>query len=205
MPVLSISPMLSFVLNILYWGTTTSWEIELCAHAGWWGRGRGVSGTLRSILVTFSNRELIHRIIHAKNAYCYLSTNDLDTRFLDPKTVPRVPPNRKIFINDAFSNFEYKHFLIFKDIAKEKDLGYKYIWHRAGKFLVRRGDKDRQVNVIETVADLSAISAAHQRRKVLPTAATETDTLWLDSKTVNVENRGDGMKVAFISATWRGI
>ena len=84
-------------------------------------------------------------------------------------------PNRKIFINDALSNFEFKRFLILKDIAK--DLGYKYIWHRAGKILVRRGDQDRRVHVIETVADLSAISAVYQRGKVIPAAASERDTL----------------------------
>ena len=83
-------------------------------------------------------------------------------------------PNRKIFIN-ALSNFEFKRFLILKVIAK--DFGYKYIWHRAGKILVRRGDQDRKVHVIEMVADLSAISASYQQGKcVLPTAGSEMDT-----------------------------
>ena len=62
---------------------------------------------------------------------------------------------------------------LLKGIAK--DLDYEYIWHRAGKFVIRRGDKDRQVRVIETVADLSAISGAYQREKELPAAASEID------------------------------
>ena len=77
----------------------------------------GVNGKLSSILVTLPNRELVNRIIRAENAYSYLSTNDLDTRLLDPNTSPRVPPNRKIFINDALSNFEFKRFLIY-DLIK---------------------------------------------------------------------------------------
>ena len=92
---------------------------------------------------------------------------------LDPKTISRVPPTEEIFINDALSGAQDKRFLVLKGIAKY--LSYKYICHRAGKFLIQRGDKDRQVHVIETVADLSPISGAYQRGKELPAAASETD------------------------------
>ena len=74
-----------------------------------------------------------------------------------------MPPNEKIFINDVLSGAEYKRFLVLKGIAK--DLGYKYIWRRAGKFFIR-GDKDRH---------LSAISGAYQRGKEIPAAASEID------------------------------
>ena len=40
---------------------------------------REVNG-LPSVLVTLPNRELVNRIIRAKNAYSYLSTNDVDIR-----------------------------------------------------------------------------------------------------------------------------
>ena len=66
-------------------------------------------------------------------------------------------------MNDALSSAKFKRFLLLKDIAR--DLYFKYIWHRAGKFLIRRGDKDRRVHVIETVADLSANTAAYRQIK----------------------------------------
>ena len=96
---------------------------------------RRVSGKPPSVLVILSDREVVNRIIRAKNTYSYFSTNDLDIRLLDPKIASRVPANRKIFINDALSGAEFKHFLLLKDIAK--DLGFKYICHRAGKFSIR--------------------------------------------------------------------
>ena len=66
--------------------------------------------------------------------------------------------------------------MLLKDIAK--DLGFEYIWHRAGKFLIRRGDKDGRVHVIEMVADLSAISAAYpQGKHVFPAAGSEIDSV----------------------------
>ena len=66
----------------------------------------------------------------------------------------------KIFINDALASAEFERFSWLKDIAK--DLGFKYIYHRVGKFLIRRGDKDKHDHVIEMVADLSTIAAAYQ-------------------------------------------
>ena len=84
---------------------------------------RGGYGKLPSILVTLPSCELVNQIIRAKNAFSYLSTNELDSRLLDPKTISRVPHNKKIFINDALSGAENKRFLVLKGIAK--DLGYK--------------------------------------------------------------------------------
>ena len=66
----------------------------------------GGYGKLPSILVTLLSRELVNQIIRAKNAFSYISTNDLDSRFLDPKTISQVPPNEKMFINDALSGAE---------------------------------------------------------------------------------------------------
>ena len=107
---------------------------------------RRVNGKRKSILATLSYRELVHRFIFAKNSYSYFSTNDLDTRLLDLTIASRVPANRKIFMNDALSSAEFERFLLLKDI--DKSLGFKYIWHRAEKFLIRKGDKDRRVHVI---------------------------------------------------------
>ena len=123
--------------------------------------------------MTLPSRELVNQIIRAKNAFSYLSTNDLDSRLLDQKTISRVPPNEKIFINNALSGAKYKRFLVLK--SKAKDLRYKYIWHKAGKFLIRRGDKDKHVRVIETVVDLSVNSGAYQRGKRLSAAALKVD------------------------------
>ena len=73
---------------------------------------------------------------------------------------------------------------------------------RAGKFLIWRGDKNRRVHVIETVADLSAISTADwQSIHVFLAAGLEIDTVWLGRKSVNAENRSASLKVGFINVT----
>ena len=51
--------------------------------------------------MTLPSRTLVNQIIYATNAFSYVSTNDLDDRLLDQRTVSRVPPNEKIFINNV--------------------------------------------------------------------------------------------------------
>ena len=44
-------------------------------------------------------------------------------------------PYSKIYINESLSNNKHKNFRSLKAIAK--NLGFKFIWHRGGKFLAR--------------------------------------------------------------------
>ena len=56
--------------------------------------------------------------------------------------------------------------------------------------------------MIETVADLSAISATYwQGKHVLPAAGSEIDATCLGRKSVNAENKSAGLKVGFINVT----
>ena len=105
--VLSAWHMFYFVLFIRRLDRTILGTFKLCALAGGGARAdkdvvgsatlaRRVNGKQPSILVTLFNRELVHWIIRAKNAYSYFSTNDLDTCLLDPIIASGVPANRKI-------------------------------------------------------------------------------------------------------------
>ena len=70
-------------------------------------------------------------------------------------------PTIKIIINSVLSSQEYKHYSALKDIAR--NLGFRYIWHKEGKYLVKRktGDKSHYFTSAE---ELRAIWACYSDR-----------------------------------------
>lgn len=82
----------------------------------------------------------------------------------------------KIFINEKLPESSYKEFLGFKLIAKK--LSLKFIWHRAGRFLVRRAEGERDFNY-NTAEDLETISKALNTkiRANLPSKSTDINVV----------------------------
>ena len=87
----------------------------------------------------------------------YLTTNDLKLDLLYP-TVAAYVPKRKIFINEMLPHTQFQLFKSLKPIAQ--GLGFKYIWHRGGNFLVRRKGGEL-AHVFAFAADLQAIQGAY--------------------------------------------
>ena len=88
----------------------------------------------------------------------YLSTSTIKSVLLDPDSAACMP-NRKIFINEMLPSEKFQAFKSLRSIAQ--GLGFKYIWHASGRFLVRRKG-DERVHVFVTAGDLQDIRTACQ-------------------------------------------
>ena len=80
----------------------------------------------------------------------YLSTSTIKPVLLDSNSAACMP-NRKIFVNEMLPSEKFQAFKSLRSIAQE--LGFKYIWHAGGRFLVRR-KSDERAHVFVTAADL---------------------------------------------------
>ena len=106
-----------------------------------------------SIIVRLSTTSRTKQILTEKKERNYYSTNDIVISILHEELLSRLPIT-KIIINDALSSSEYKQYLSLKSIAKK--LGFAYVWHSGGKFLVRWKNKQRAFS-FNNVTDLNAI------------------------------------------------
>ena len=83
-----------------------------------------------SFIIRLTSIDRVKLIMTSKRNY--LSTRDLNKSVLSEELVYRMPYS-KIFINESLSSSEHKNFKSLKTIAKK--LGFRFIWHRGGKFL----------------------------------------------------------------------
>ena len=97
-------------------------------------------------------------VMRAKRALAnnYLTTKDLNPKLLSADSATYVPEH-KILFNEMLPHSKFQLFKSLKLIAQK--LGFKYIWHSGGKFLVRRKGGER-AHVFASAADLQAIQAA---------------------------------------------
>ena len=125
-----------------------------------------------SFIVRLRSPQLANSIISARKSYNhnYFSTSDLDTTILTPDVASSLP-DCKIFVNEVLSTTVQRDYLSLKETAKR--LGFRYVWHRAGRFLVRWREGHR-AHAIKTPADISAILASIQ---VPHTTSTATATI----------------------------
>lgn len=102
---------------------------------------RGEHSRPPPLLVTLASRDIMIRVLEAKHGITSFSTADLDLSPLDGEAAGHVIAS-KIFINENLPSVIYKDFLGLKTIAKS--LGFKFVWHKAGRFLVRRVERERE-------------------------------------------------------------
>ena len=91
--------------------------------------------------------------MRAKKLHNYFSTKDINLSMLNSEVVCALP-DTKIFINEVLSPMERPKYISIKETAKS--LGFKYVWHCSGNFLVRwrNGTKAHSVRYI---SDLNTI------------------------------------------------
>ena len=111
-------------------------------------------------IARLTSARLVREVMRAKRALAnnYLSTSAIKPVLLDPDSAACMP-NRKIFINEMLPSEKFQAFKSLRSIAQ--GLGFKYIWHAGGRFLVRRKGGER-AHVFVTAADLQAIRTACQ-------------------------------------------
>ena len=89
--------------------------------------------------------------------------NLLNTCDLNLSAFKEIDPSRiitsNIYISEALNLKMFNTFQSLKKVAK--GLGFKYIWHCKGSFLVKWNDGER-AHVFESAADLSAIALSYK-------------------------------------------
>jgi hypothetical protein len=91
------------------------------------------------LLVRLSEADLVRKIVEARRNLTAFSTADIDVSLLGGCFTSKR--HYKIFINEFLNKDTYAKFTKLKKEAKEK--GFKYVWHRGGKFLARRETGER--------------------------------------------------------------
>ena len=110
-----------------------------------------------SIIPRLTSSRMVQQIMLSKRSKNYFSTNDIDHSILSNTDFPNLPPT-KIIINSVLSSIEYKQFSSLKTVARS--LGFKFVWHKEGKFLVKRRSGDR-AHYFSSVTELRAIWACY--------------------------------------------
>ena len=90
--------------------------------------------------------------MNAKRSLNYFTTNYVDRSFLYTGLATTMP-DRKIFINEVLSS-ERANYNSLEDAAIKN--GFKFVWHSAGRVMVRRSQNER-VHVVISLADLAVI------------------------------------------------
>ena len=106
-----------------------------------------------SFIVTLKNKNLVQLIMRAKKSMNYLNTKNFELTSLNPEVASALP-DRKIFVNEVLSSLDQVRYIMIKEAAK--NLGFKFVWHCAGRFLVRWEDRMRS-HVVRSVSDLHTI------------------------------------------------
>ena len=116
-----------------------------------------------SIIVQLTSKDRTNDILTYKKDRNYYSTKDIDRSLLNQELLKRLPPT-KIIINDVLPSTEYKTYTSLKTIAK--NLGFAFVWHSRGKFLVRWSNKDR-AHTFQSITDLNTIRDTYINRQSL--------------------------------------
>ena len=142
-------------------------------------RGENASDKLKfpSLIVRLTSLNLIQHIMSLKRSRSYFSTNDIDHTLLINTRFSSLPPT-KIIINSVLSSVEYKHFSSLKVSARS--LGFKYVWHKDGRFLVKRKSGDR-AHYFTSATELRAIWACYSDKEDTTTKLTLPTTEILDN------------------------
>lgn len=110
-------------------------------------------------VVRLSNQKILRDIMRAKMRFTGFNTGQINISSLDEETSNSLI-RRKIFINEFLNKESFIQFNSLKKLARE--LGFKYVWHRGGRFLVKRRDGDSS-HIIFSAADLHAIIVSSSR------------------------------------------
>lgn len=123
------------------------------------GAGSGSRSRPPSCIVRLSSNKVVSDLMRAKRSLAcnYLTTNNINKELLGEDLAANVP-KRKIFVNEMLPHTKYESFKSLKPIAK--GLGFKYVWHSGGRFLVRRRTGER-AHVFASASDLHAIQSAY--------------------------------------------
>ena len=89
------------------------------------------------MLVRLSRGELLKQIFKEKRNHTSFSLMDINPSLLRDTSTSKLTQTN-IFINYYLQKEKYNEFKKLRTYAKT--IGLKYVWHRGGKFLTKKGD-----------------------------------------------------------------
>ena len=95
--------------------------------------------------------------MRAKSKLTAFNTKNVNVSALNPETYNSLIQS-KIFSNEFLSKEQFLEFNHLKSIAR--GLGFKYIWHRDGRFLIKKRNGENTYE-FSSSADLHALSALY--------------------------------------------
>ena len=125
---------------------------------------QGCETKFPSFINTLNHPDLVQLIMRAKKLHGYLTTKDINLLHHNSELASALL-DRKIFINEVLSTIEQHNYFRIKDTAKS--LGFKFVWHCNGRFLVRMRQETRS-HEINTVNDLYTISLMENKIRTVP-------------------------------------
>ena len=87
-----------------------------------------------SFIITLKNPELVQLVMRTKKSFNYLTTKDIELSSLSSEVATALP-DKKIFIKEVLSSTARNQYIFIKETAQR--LGFKFVWHSSGDFLVR--------------------------------------------------------------------
>ena len=110
-----------------------------------------------ALIVQLTTSSRVKQIMLMKKELNYYNTRDIDLTPLNNELAMRVP-TVKLIINDVLPTIEYQRF---KSLRKHaKNIGFKFIWHKDGKFLAR-WNNNGQAHFFNTLSDLDIIKSIY--------------------------------------------
>ena len=106
-----------------------------------------------SFIVTLKSINTVELIMRAKKSINYLTIKNINLSSLNSEVASALP-DIKIFVNEVLSSTDQSRYILIKEAAK--NLGFKFVWHCAGKSLVRWENRMRS-HVVRSVSDLHTI------------------------------------------------
>ena len=125
-----------------------------------------------SLFVKLRSSSLVGDVIRAKQKCNLLHTRDLELSALDQEDASNTLATN-IYINEVLNMESFKSFRSLKAIAKS--IGFKYVWHRRGSYLVRWRDGERAY-VFTSATDLSIIAACYKSPDEIATLTNDGET-----------------------------
>ena len=115
--------------------------------------GQNTTTSFPSFIITLKSNDLVQSVMRAKRSYNYFTTKDICLSSLNPE-IALALPDTKIFINEVLSSSDHLQYISVKETAKS--LGFRFVWHSNGSFLVRWRDKMKSY-AVKSISDLNAI------------------------------------------------
>ena len=130
------------------------------------------------LFVKVRSTSLVGDVIRAKKKFNPLHIRDLELSVLGQEDASNTLATN-IYINEVLNMESFKSFRSLKAVAKS--IGFKYVWHHRGSYLVRWQNGER-AHVFTSATDLSVIAACYKTSEGIATLTNDGEAKNCEAK-----------------------